>query len=455
MKVANKYGFQDLVILREIGRGGFGRVDEVEDLEGQRFARKTFAPNPEIPTDSNDQLRNRFKREITIQSRLDSRWVIPILHKSLSAAAPWFIMPLAAGTFDQRIAAMKSSGNADVEALTNILDALQFLHDLDYVHRDLNPKNILFHEEVWKLADFGTVLPPNGNTVVLTRVTAIFTESYCSPEQSQNFHSATTASDIYSLGCILHDIYGSGKRIPYGQCTAPGKVGLLISKCTERDPKKRPSIGVLRTLLLEAILADGHSIKPLDQTSQFWLSELESVDEWDSEKTEEFAHFLNSVDLEAKRLPGKTRWVSASDTPFLTRLPGKALQELAIQQNAVSQGVIEKYCDWVKKTEFEFDFADLICARLCTIFDHGSLTDKARAFIALIHLGETHNRWYVMRCTINRCRKGKLKNLEAERLALELGVEGYEWKLRRCLLSNGVDSDELSTAIAQAIADEM
>lgn len=447
MATNNVYGFQILTPIREIGRGGFGRVEEVEDLEGQRFAKKTFAPNPEIPTDSNDQLRNRFRREIEVQSRLDSRWVIPILHKSLTAASPWFVMPLADASFDTRIGEMRRTGVVDVGSLMEILDALQYLHDMDFVHRDLNPKNILCHEGVWKLADFGAVLPPQGNTLVLTKATAILTESYCSPEQSQDFHSATTASDVYSMGCILHDIFGSGKRVPYGQFTAAGKVGPLIHKCTERDPKKRPSIGRLRALLLEAILSEGGSIKPLDRTSEVWLRELDEIDSWDEDKLDEFSHFFNTVDLEGERPPSSPRWINSSDTPFLTRLSGDALAKIASQHTPISQGVVEKYCNWVRRTEFVFDFSDLICSRLCAVFDKGSLTDKARAFVALVHLGESHNRWYVMRCAINRCRRGKLRNAEAERLALELSVEGYGYKLRRCLYESKVDPDELSAPI--------
>ncbi|MGJ8661239.1 MAG: serine/threonine protein kinase [Bacteroidota bacterium] len=449
---ANNYGFQDLKTVREIGRGGFGRVDEVEDIEGQRFARKTFAPNSVISSDSHDKLRDRFKREIRVQSVLDSRWVTPILSHSFMAASPWFLMPLADGIFDQCIAEMKTNGKPDVAALINILDALQYLHDLGYVHRDLNPKNILKFGSAWKLADFGAVLPPDENTMVLTEETTIITKSYSSPEQSQHFHSVTTASDVYSMGCILHDIYGTGRRIPYSQLSAPGKVGALISKCTELDPKKRPSIGLLRSLLIEAISSDNDQIAPLDQNSEKWLEKLDAIDSWSEDEIQDFGYFFESLPIDTGQLSATDRWTNSSTTPFLTRLSEQALERIVSNQTIISKGVVEKYCDWVKKTDYEFNFADLICRRLCSIFDHGSLDDKARAFSAMVNLGETHNRWYVMRCTINRCRKGKLKSRESERLALELLVDGYEDKLKRCLDETSLKLDDLSSAIADVLS---
>ena len=164
-------------------------------------------------------------------------------------------MPLANATYEQQIAKDKASGSVDVDAVADILNGLQHLHDLGYIHRDLNPKNILQHDGNWKLSDLGAVLPPSGHTITLTEGTIIYTEQYCSPEQRNDFHSAQPAADVYSFGCILHDIFGVPPRTPYSRHSASGPVGVLIEKCTELKPERRPTIQVLRDMLLETLVA--------------------------------------------------------------------------------------------------------------------------------------------------------------------------------------------------------
>lgn len=170
-------------VVREIGYGGFGVVEEVHDTSGQIFARKRFRPGPQILIDDYDGLRNRFKREVKTQAALGGSEILPIIDHDLNNSEPWFVMPIAERTYEQQICDDRAVGSVDINAIADILNGLEMLHDLGYVHRDLNPKNILLHEGRWKLADFGAVLPPSGHTVTLTEDTVIYTECYCAPEQ--------------------------------------------------------------------------------------------------------------------------------------------------------------------------------------------------------------------------------------------------------------------------------
>lgn len=76
-------------VIREIRRGGFGRVDEVID-NGTRYARKTFEPSiPTTPAEL-DKLRKRFDREVRVQAAIKSNAVMPIERYDLDDEARQF-----------------------------------------------------------------------------------------------------------------------------------------------------------------------------------------------------------------------------------------------------------------------------------------------------------------------------------------------------------------------------
>lgn len=417
----------------EIGRGGFGVVDKIKDTVGTLFARKTFEPASYIPTSAHDQLRKRFKREVTIQANLGGREIMPVLESDLNAAKPWFVMPLADKTYEQQIEADRASGSVDIDAIADILNALDYLHDLRYVHRDLNPKNILHHDSHWKLSDLGAVLPPAGHTVTLTDGTVIYTEKYCAPEQRNAFHKAQTSADVYSFGCILHDIFAKGTRVPYSKQSAAGPVGLLIEKCTELNPDRRPTIKVLRGMLLDTLVEIGGHCKIADAKSEHWLQRLSSIDEWKDDEFDDFARFFAQLDTSERTEGHNHEYVYSLSTPFLTRIQPPVLVKIVQRRDGVADAVVEKYCNWARTTNFAFHFADTVCGCLKEIFDAGDAATKALAFIALVALGESHNRWYVMRCMLQRCTAENLGGEVARRLAIEIKTEELEREFRRCV----------------------
>jgi serine/threonine protein kinase len=69
-----------LKLVKHIGNGGFGRVDEVVDSKGNHYARKTFEVPASMPKSLVDNVKERFKREITYQSRIKHNNIVPKPH---------------------------------------------------------------------------------------------------------------------------------------------------------------------------------------------------------------------------------------------------------------------------------------------------------------------------------------------------------------------------------------
>ena len=222
-------------IIQEINRGGFGVVYEVED-NGRRLAKKEFNPPPQIANDPAgvEKARRRFVREVTVQTQIHHPNIMPVITSDLSADPPWFVMPLADEDYSRQIARDKQAGSISLDPLMDMLAGLEELHRLGFVHRDLKPENILFLEYRWVLSDLGLVLPTIRTTTMLTSTdSALGTVAYAAPEIIHSFRSAPPQSDVFSVGCILHDIVGNLPRIPYQQVTGPAPVGAIIERCTD------------------------------------------------------------------------------------------------------------------------------------------------------------------------------------------------------------------------------
>jgi eukaryotic-like serine/threonine-protein kinase len=95
-----------------------------------------------------------------------------------------------------------------------------------------------------KVLDFGLAKSVQDETVTGSRM-VMGTPAYMSPEQREG-KTVDARSDIYSLGCVLYEMF-TGARVSSGrQRLSPGKLDRIVSRCLEADPARRwPTVAEL------------------------------------------------------------------------------------------------------------------------------------------------------------------------------------------------------------------
>jgi eukaryotic-like serine/threonine-protein kinase len=415
-------------ILSLIARGGFGRVEKVMLNDGTLAALKTFEPRPHADAGSVEKMRKRFAREVRTQRALLSASFLPVIAADLDCESPWFSMPLAERSLQTEIGEYQQTGEVPHQAFADLLNGLEELHALEMVHRDLKPQNVLLHDGVWKLADFGLILPPMGETTQLTSSGSAWgTEAYAPPEQVVGFHSCGPAADIYAFGCVLHDFFGTAGRVPYSRHTAPGPIGTIIEKCTEREANRRfKTIRALRGALLSTL-----AITPtiaVGNAAATWAAKLASPAPWAPDEVTDLARAI-------------TRLTSHSDLyAVYSALDEPAIEQLALHNFESWKIVALGMCEWAEGS-FEWSFCDVVAGRLRKIFEVGDMELKACASTAAAELAHSHNRWHVMRSLLAMCGPSLDDNVAA-RITIEMQAREMQSKFQACADGVNVALDE-------------
>ena len=280
-----------------LGRGGMSEVFHGYDERlDRRVAIKVLRPTspgsvpaaPDSPEaaeilDALDRDRKRFLREIRTTAQLEHPGTPAVYDTGVETTSDgrtqlWLVMQLLRGSTleamldhtDYAAAAPSVAWAAAIAA--QIAAVLADVHRVDIVHRDIKPGNVMLVDGgLVKVLDFGiAILRGAGALPRLTQVDrTVGTPAYMSPEQYLG-QAVTSASDIYSLGCLLHELltgdvpfqgttdlplrnhhlHSPAPAVLARRADVPEAINALTLSMLAKDPQARPSAeGVYDALL--------------------------------------------------------------------------------------------------------------------------------------------------------------------------------------------------------------
>lgn len=195
-------------LVRELGRGGMGIVWLAERADG--LMQRTVAlkiPHPWLSA----RFMDRFATEREILASLVHPHIARLYEAGRTPEGqPYLVLEYINGQSlmaycDDRKLTLRQR----LEIFLQILDAVQFAHERQVVHRDLKPTNIIVSADGHAhLLDFGIakLLHEQGDDGDTTQFgDAALTPNYASPEQVAG-GSVDRRSDIYTLGVLLYEL---------------------------------------------------------------------------------------------------------------------------------------------------------------------------------------------------------------------------------------------------------
>jgi len=344
-------------VVREIARGGMGKVIEVEDNDLRRTVALKVLRKEML--DRKD-LVERFLEEAQITGQLEHPNIVPVHEIGVDGRGNlYFTMKLVEGEDLSSILKRmrKNDPGADkaypvsrlVDIFIKICEGIAFAHSKGVIHRDLKPANVMVGRfgEVqimdWGVAKIVGRKEDTADRVVVSdrqdddanRTMAgsiLGTPSYMSPEQARGeVNYMGPSSDIFSLGVILYELLAL--KTPWTAQTSAQVLDQVKNFNPEPPSKMSPDRKIppeLEQLALKCIEKMPHK---RIQTVQELVENLRS---WQEGRT------LAAVEYSMAQL--LTKWIARNKVAVLTSVAVLAalIIGVVVTYNRVKQGEVDR-----------------------------------------------------------------------------------------------------------------
>ena len=258
----------------QVARSGMATIFRATDTRDNRQVALKI-PHPDMEADP--ILFDRFQREASIGEKLDHPRVMRVVGGEKRSRI-YMVMEWCPGRLLRQVLADgRLSQERALRILSEILEALEYIHSQGVVHRDLKPENVMVDDnDNIKLIDFGIAGDSAARRLTYANFTATMgTPDYISPEQVQG-KRGDGRSDLYAAGVMLYEML-TGK-LPF---TGPSPMAIMNERLlnhplppTVADPAVSPQ---LQEVIYRALERNPKNRYPQAREFLYDLAHLEQV----------------------------------------------------------------------------------------------------------------------------------------------------------------------------------
>ncbi len=241
-------------LVSRLGEGGMGVVHLGLDAHGRAVAIKVLRPHVAYDPEA----RWRLEREVDTLARIRSSRVAAVVDSDIAGDRPYLVTRYVAGPSLDDVVTDEGPLRADelVRLGRGLVEALEAIHAVGVVHRDLKPGNVLLEDGEPVVIDFG--IAHIADDVRLTSSGLVMgTPGYLSPEVIGG-SPVTQATDWWGWAATLafaasgRPPFGRGPmdvvlgRVSRGETDLAGvdpRLSPLLAAALSPDPGRRPPTG--------------------------------------------------------------------------------------------------------------------------------------------------------------------------------------------------------------------